>query len=229
MDKNKYDISFSPRTMGFYSVKKAILDSLKSNLPNFYGNLIDIGCGNQPYKELLLSNPKVKSYTGLDIDYPFAQTKPDLYWDGKKIPLADATMDTVILTEVLEHCPDPDQVFREIHRIMRPGGKLFLTIPFLWMLHEVPHDEYRYTPFSLTRHLKNAGFADIQLQSLGGWDASLAQMMGMWIEYRKRPKLVRIFFKIVLAPFYLLLLSSDKKQSFDDLTMITGIHGLITK
>ena len=51
----------------------------------------------------------------------------------------------------------------------------------LWPLHDVPYDECRYTPFAIKRHLRNAGFEQFRLKPLGGWDASLAQMIGLWI------------------------------------------------
>jgi SAM-dependent methyltransferase len=219
------------RTLGYYSIRKSVEQALIRNLPTFKGVLLDVGCGNQPYRGFLMNSPsKATKYIGVDIDYKFASVKPDLYWDGKKIPLDDNTADTVILTEVLEHCPDPKQVLSEIFRVLKPGGVLFLTIPFLWMLHEVPYDEYRYTPFSLKRFLELAGFATIDIQSSGGWNASLAQMLGLWIEYKKRPKLIRIFLKLVLAPLYLLLLYTDKKNdSFEDLSMVTGLNALCIK
>lgn len=226
------DIKLRPRTLGYYYVKKSILESLKRNSKVFSGTILDVGCGDMPYKSLLKElNPQVKDYIGMDIKYEFATLIPDVYWDGGKIPFKDDSIDTVILTEVLEHCPNPEVVLSEIHRVLKPNGCLFLTVPFLWMLHEVPHDEYRYTPFALNRHLNNSGFNNVKLESLGGWNASLAQMIAMWLEYKKRPRCVGRVLKVLLFPFYLYLIKSDRtsESKFGDLTMITGISGIAKK
>jgi len=89
-----------------------------------------------------------------------------------------------IATEVFEHCPDPEIVMKEIWRVLKLGGILFFTVPFLWNLHETPYDEYRYTPFALKRHLTQSGFTEIEIKAMGGWDAALAQMLGLWVRRR---------------------------------------------
>ena len=74
------------------------------------------------------------------------------------IELEDESVDCVLLTEVLEHCPEPRIVLAEVYRVLRRPGLVFMTVPFLWPLHEVPFDEVRYTPFCLRRHFEQAGF-----------------------------------------------------------------------
>ena len=70
----------------FY-IRKSILNSIQKQFMHFYGTLLDIGCGDQPYKSLLTSPPfLVNIYLGLDI-YSTTYDRPDLYWDGKKYPL----------------------------------------------------------------------------------------------------------------------------------------------
>jgi len=85
---------------------------------------------------------------------------------------------------------------KEIWRVLKPGGILFFTVPFLWNLHEIPYDEYRYTPFALKRHLTQSGFNEIEIKAMGGWDAALAQMLGLWVRRRfnktKKQKVLRI-------------------------------------
>lgn len=222
-----------PENIDRYLIRTSILDALKHNHAKFTGVLLDVGCGQSPYKPLLMSSPgQVKSYIGLDLENnPIHANQPDITWRDGKIPLDDNTVDCAICTEVLEHCPNPEAVLKEICRVLVPNGILFLTVPFLWPLHEVPHDEYRYTPFSLSRHLSASGFADIELRPLGGWDASLAQMLGLWV--RRRP--MRGWVKAMLS--YLLLLpirwlinkDKQKKSSFAEGTMITGLSGTARK
>jgi SAM-dependent methyltransferase len=135
-------------------------------------------------------------------------------------------VDGVLATEVLEHCADPEQVIREARRVLKPGGLFFFTVPFLWPLHDVPDDEYRYTPFSLERHLRQGGFTDIRLQALGGWDASLAQMIALWVRGRPMAQWKHEMLSAVARPFIRFLLRRDRPPaSFDRYEMITGLSG----
>ena len=199
---------------------------MRGQLPNFRGTVLDIGCGYKPYKSLLLTPPsQAQSYIGLDLADNIYE-KPDLQWDGQTIPLGDGTVDSALATEVFEHCPEPEVVMRETLRVLKPGGFLFFTVPFLWPLHCVPNDEYRYTPFALQRHLKNAGFEQIQLRGLGGWDASLAQLLGLWICRRVGSLRKRAFLGFLAMPFIRYLLRRDEPpEQFTNNLMLTGISG----
>src|SRR5262249_18704424 len=147
-----------PSTLDSFGNRRLLLRALTEALPGFRGRLLDVGCGYQPYRGLLLSSPsQATEYIGLDLPDNIYRL-PDLAWDGQRIPLHDASVDSVLLTEVLEHCPDPAGILAEIFRVLKPGAFLFLTVPFIWPIHTVPHDEYRYTPFALRRILENSGF-----------------------------------------------------------------------
>ncbi|MDO1451007.1 class I SAM-dependent methyltransferase [Rhodocytophaga aerolata] len=226
------NIPLNFETLDRYYVRSSILQALKENIPTFKGTLLDVGCGQMPYRSLILESKQVEKYIGLDLEVSKIHdtSKADIWWDGKIMPLADASVDCVIATEVFEHCPDLSIVLNEINRVLKPGGMLFFTVPFLWPLHEVPYDEFRYTPFALERLLKNAQFKAIKLTALGGWDASLAQMLGLWVRRRKMSDFKRKVVSRIAKPLIKYLINKDVKPvKFQESTMITGIQGVAVK
>lgn len=122
------------------------------------GVLLDIGCADQPLRPYLSGDI---NYIGLD--YPgtvdtMYHTKPDIFGDGQDLPVKSDSIDTVALLEVLEHVPDPASVLAEISRVLKPGGKCFLSMPFLYPIHDAPHDFQRLTIFGLRKLIHTAGF-----------------------------------------------------------------------
>ena len=214
-----------------FTARSAILEAVKEAIPLFSGTLIDVGCGQMPYRPLILaSSSRVSCYLGLDLyGSTVYRHRPDLVWDGRRIPLRSDSTDCAMGIEFLEHCPDPHRVLCEIHRVLRPGGVFFFTAPFLWPLHDVPYDEYRYTPFALERHLCCAGFENCQLRALGGWDASLAQMIGLWVRRRGMGEWTRLALSLVAKPVIAMLLRRDSIPHFDACAMLTGLCGTAWK
>jgi glycosyltransferase involved in cell wall biosynthesis/SAM-dependent methyltransferase len=216
-----------------YIIRKIIKERLTQSLKLFSGKLLDVGCGQMPYKEFILnSNPSIQNYIGLDfVQGKYADLKhPDITWNGKSIPLEDASIDCAMATEVLEHCHDPLSVLIEIRRTLKPTGIFFFTIPFLWPIHDAPHDHYRYTPFAMQKLLSDAGFEDIQIEAMGGWNASLAQMIGLWLKRAPMPEHVRQKATADLFPFYQQLINTDIIPSdFSSNTMAIGFSGTARK
>jgi SAM-dependent methyltransferase len=143
---------------------RAAVSAFAAQLPSG-GAVLDVGCGGRPYEDLFPAG----AYTGIDVeqsgrsaDYKLA----DLYFDGLSIPFADAGFDCVICTQVLEHSIDPDALLREMRRVLRPGGRLLITVPFMWGLHEVPFDFRRYSLFGLPRAVEAAGLRVLEIEQL---------------------------------------------------------------
>ncbi|MBX2931829.1 MAG: methyltransferase domain-containing protein [Chitinophagaceae bacterium] len=231
---NFINIPFTSKNLDRYVVRNAILSALRESLPFLNGSLLDIGCGKMPYKNYILENSHVKKYVGLDIENALEydkSVKSDFTWDGKVMPFEDLSFDCAFGTEVLEHCPEPEVVLKETYRVLKAGGCFFFTVPFLWPLHEVPFDEYRYTPFSLKRHLENSGFSNIEINALGGWHASMAQMIGLWVRRSHLGATKRKALSWALKPVINYLIKKDKgvNVKFIDTTMITGLYGCAYK
>lgn len=208
-----------------FHIRSKIHEFVLSNIGSLYGNVLDVGCGRMPYKDLITNNLNVKNYIGLDIEtaIDYGGSKPDIYWQADKIPLANNDIDCAFATEVLEHCPEPKQILSEINRVLKPQGFFFGTVPFLWPLHEVPHDAFRYTPFTLTRLLEETGFENITIKAHGGWNAAVAQMLGLYIKRGIKSKLIAFILSIVCYPIIYILLKTDNvNNNFSESTMHTG-------
>lgn len=228
------NIELSINTLDIYYIRRSILKALNNNLRFFSGNLLDIGCGKMPYKSFVLENSEVKEYVGLDIEKAIAydaSVKPDYTWDGVTMPFDNDSFECAFGTEVLEHCPKPEIILKEVFRVLKPNGVFFFTVPFLWNLHEVPNDEYRYTPFALKRYLENAGFSDIEIKATGGWHASMAQMLGLWIKRSPMSKNKRKYLSLILKPIIKFLINQDNPNNinFKEGQMLTGLSGIVKK
>ncbi|NVJ64069.1 MAG: class I SAM-dependent methyltransferase [Flavobacteriaceae bacterium] len=207
------NIKLTRNNIDKYFIRTAIFSAIKEASSSFSGNFLDVGCGKMPYRSYLLSNSNVQRYVGLDLGTALeydSNIKPDYTWDGQLMPFEDNSFDCAMATEVLEHCPYPIEVLKEVRRVLRQGGVFFFTVPFLWNLHETPHDEYRYTPFALERMLLEAGFEEIDIRATGGWHASMAQMLGLWLIRSNLPINLHRVLKWLFFPIYKILLKHDK-------------------
>ena len=216
--------------LSFYLIRKSLLKAVDELKPKIHGNVLDLACGVMPYKEYL-KNTAIKRYIGVDLeltDY-HGLVKPDLYWNGKHIPLEDSSVDFVIATEFLEHYFDTKHIVREIKRVLKPGGTLFFTVPCIWPIHEKPFDYHRFTPFSLTEHFKIADFTSSIIKPLGGFHYSLALMCCIWYDF-KLSKYKQKYVKPLLNIFINEVIKRDKIYTeLDNNQFYSGLYGFATK
>ena len=126
-------------------------------------SVLDIGCADRWAERVLGADC---DYVGLD--YPdtgsrLYSARPDVFADAASLPFAAERFDTVLLLEVLEHLREPAAALREIGRILVGGGRILMTVPFLYPVHDAPHDYQRYTRHGLERDLADAGFEAIEI------------------------------------------------------------------
>ncbi len=147
----------------------SIWTDLAALLPQVRGTLADVGAGAQPFRDML---PREVRYIAVDIEEAeqhFGYRTPDTrYIRGGRLPLSNGEAGTVLCTETLEHVEDPVAFLRELRRVLSPGGRLLLTVPFAARWHFVPHDYWRFTPTGLEQVLAQAGFREIQVYARGG-------------------------------------------------------------
>ena len=220
--------------LGFtsYPIRKSLLRAIDELKIVINGSVIDLGCGVMPYKEYLMENKRITTYIGVDWESGsyIKFVKPDLYWDGSSIPVEDNSVDWVIATELLEHLFDTKAILLEIKRILKPGGKLFFTVPCIMPLHEVPYDEYRFTPYSLKKHFDKVGFVKADIKALGGINMSFAIMFGIWYDNTKMNRVFRRLIKILFTPIYNLLLKYDNNNLiFNNSQYPSGLYGFVKK
>ncbi|MFC5195458.1 class I SAM-dependent methyltransferase [Bizionia hallyeonensis] len=211
----------------YYPLSKKVKLLRRISMRYFKGRLLDVGCGEMPYKNTVLENKTINEYVGIDIKSDIYQknSQPDLYWDGQSLPIENNKFDCALLIEVLEHVPKPEIVLKEICRVLHKDGYLAITVPFLWNLHDVPNDEYRYTPFALKRILEDSGFEVVELEAIGSWHASLAIMMGIYCRRALKGR-KRYFTSLIFKPIIKFLHKKDERMGKIDFTknqMITGL------
>ncbi len=128
----------------------------------------DIGCGQKPFKDFLAG--KVQKHIGVDLaDGFYNPDQVDLIGTAYDVPAADGVADAVILSQVIEHLESPMLAMGEAHRLLRNGGLVFLSFPFLYPIHAPPRDFLRYTEFYLADQLTSHGLEVVETVRLGGF------------------------------------------------------------
>jgi SAM-dependent methyltransferase len=134
------------------STATRLIEELKDGL------ILDNGCG---LRDTYFSN--VVNFE--IVDYPTT----DVMGVGERLPFRPASFDAVFSLSVLEHVKDPFQCAREILRVLKPGGTLYVAVPFLQPFHGYPNHYYNMT----TSGLKNLFPHDVEILECGVLDAGL--------------------------------------------------------
>lgn len=187
---------------------RRFLERAAAELPD--GALVlDAGAGRCQYRELFAG----QRYIGVDF------TRGETTWDYSQLdvvgvlehlPFRAASFDAAICTQVLEHVPEPLGVLRELLRVLKPGGTLYLTAPQAFGEHQEPHDYYRYTSFGLRYLFDQAGFAAVSVSARGGYYWFLSAMLmyayqKMFTGPQPKWKKALLFLPRLAAAFVLLL------------------------
>lgn len=150
------------------------------------GTVLDVGCGNGSLRGHLAATTR---YVG--IDFPVTsglgyRGRVDVFADGAALPIASGCADTVILLDVLEHMRRPEEALNEAARVLRPGGKCLVHVPFLYPLHDIPHDYQRWTRYGLERLFSARNFQSLEItETLGSIESAAALLSisiaaGLW-------------------------------------------------
>lgn len=150
----------------------------QTHIPRFVkGRLLDLGCGQVPLYETYRRH----ATEVVCIDWENTTHKSehlDHVCDlNGRLPVSDGAFDTIMLSDVLEHIAEPENLWREMARVTADNGIVMMNTPFFYQLHEVPHDYYRYTEFALRRFAGRAGFRVLLLQPAGGTPEIFADLL----------------------------------------------------
>jgi SAM-dependent methyltransferase len=177
-----------------------IFHDLKKTVPGFCGDVLDVGCGQSPYRFLL--NPESTNYFGIDIvdadkfDYTNKEITP---FNGREIPFQDEKFDFLICTEVLEHVYEFQVIINEMRRVLKYNGIGIITIPWSARYHYIPYDFFRYTRSSLEKMFSE--FSSVQIKPRGSDIPVIAnKLIILWM----RNLFPKIWWKLVFVPFWLL-------------------------
>lgn len=133
--------------------------------------VLDVGCGSRQYEKLFAD----QRYIGIDVPISGrqqSQKSPDVYYDGVNFPFPDSNFDLTLCTEVLEHCLEPELLVKEISRVTKDGGVVYITTPFIHGEHEAPFDFRRFTSFGMIKIIEDHGLSITDLsKEVVGYEA----------------------------------------------------------
>lgn len=144
-----------------------LIERARQSLPPG-ARVLDAGSGEGQYRPYF----EHTRYVGVDLavgDPRWNYGGLDAQADLQRLPLPDNTFDAVICFQVLEHVNEPMNVMNEIGRVLRPGGRLYLSAPMAWHEHQKPHDFFRYTSFGFTHLIERSGMRVVDMQPWGGY------------------------------------------------------------
>jgi SAM-dependent methyltransferase len=168
----------------YYNLDTAtVRDAVRSFAPRMQGRLLEVGCGHSPYKNLV--EPFVDRHVASDCDH--SASTANVVCDGAALAFRADAFDSALCTQVLEHVRDPERVLKEIARVLRPGGRVLLTVPLNSGIHMAPHDYFRFTEFGLRELCSRAGLAPEVIAERGGRIANAAQSLLLVFEVDRMP------------------------------------------
>lgn len=173
------------------------------------GRVLDFGCADQPYRRFFAG----------DVDYLAADLpgNPDanveIRADGT-VPVADASVDVVLSTQVLEHVADPALYLAECARVLRPGGRMLLSTHGLMVFHPDPVDYWRWTCDGLRRVVEQPGLRVVRFEGIMGLTATGLQLVqDAW--YWRVPRRLRHVVALVLQSLIRLAERVERPESRD--------------
>jgi SAM-dependent methyltransferase len=214
-----YSVFLNPYFIDRYKIYQAI--KLFAQKTNGEAKILDVGCGSKPYKKLFANN----HYVGLEIrggGHADKDKQADIFYDGEVFPLTDSSFDAILCTQVIQHVLNTEKLISESSRVLKNGGEILITAPFLYPEHETPFDFRRLTRFGFKKILEENGFTDIKISETTGFFGAVGQLFTILIfeSLHFRASILKTLLSImILGPIQIISLF------LDNLTFKTGKKG----
>jgi len=150
------------------------------------GRILDVGCGRRPFQAVLARHGTQVMAVEADRRRYGGDQPPEAWADGQYLPFRGACFDTVVAFQVLEHVPEPGRLVAEAARVLRRGGRLVLTAPHIWGIHEEPADFYRFTGYGLAHLARAAGLEVLETRALAGYWVTAGARFCYYLEHFDR-------------------------------------------
>ena len=157
-----------------FLVYRSLLSDLKKASAYAHGPLLDLGCGTKPYE--IMFAPHVCEHVGCDV-VQSSEHRVDVICQANELAFEDATFDTILSTQVIEHVADHGGLISEAYRLLRKNGVFIVSGPMYWPLHEEPYDFFRFTEHGFRFLLESAGFSVVEILQNGGQWALCGQVL----------------------------------------------------
>ena len=195
-----------------YYITKDIIYILKKY--HLKGSIIDIGCGSKPYEPIFKKYSNITQYNGIDfpsysINKDFTSSKPDYtftkeYTASLQLPFPNKKFSNSVAFQVLEHHPQAEKLSKEMVRITKKKGKIIITAPFIWALHELPHDYFRFTEYGLRELFEKNNCKIIKITKQGSLFSVISMLLNEELNnFASKGKLYYVISIIIYAPFLL--------------------------
>ncbi len=137
---------------------------IRERTKDLKGAVVDLGSGkNASYKRYIMGKPE--KIINIDIN---PDTDPEIIADiNKTLPLPDGFADAVFLFSVVYILENPEEVLKEIRRILKFEGRFLMSAPFIFNEAKEPADYWRFTSSGIYKLLRNAGFKNIEIEPVG--------------------------------------------------------------
>jgi SAM-dependent methyltransferase len=167
----------------------------EAHLPPLTGSLLDVGCGDKPYRSLMTS---INEYVGADV---VARPTVDvLITPNQPLPLPDGRFDVVMMSQVMEFIQDPAALVSEFRRVLKPDGVVIVSFPFIFNEHG-PADYVRYTGSAVKSLF--AGFSQVAVKRQGGVGSTLAILFLNWLNQSLNSNFTLRLLRPLLLPLWL--------------------------
>jgi len=168
---------------------------LKAHLPTVTGRVLDVGCGQQPYRPLLRA---AREYVGADV--AAGPTVDVVIKPGTPWPVADQQFDAVLMTQVLEYVDDVPALVADLRRVLRRDGTAIVSYPFLFNEHGA-NDLLRLSALAVPAYFP--GFTPVVIRRQGAIGSTLATLFLNWLNQSLNHNRALRLVRPVLLPLWL--------------------------